>query len=129
MKPAEKKPGSNQRIGGQGEDLAVAFLARKGYTIVERNYRCKGGEVDLVARDGKTVVFVEVKTRRSLSYGVPQLAVNHFKQRQIMKASLTWLSSHRSHDAPARFDVVAITLQNSGEAIIDHIQNAFELNY
>lgn len=129
MKTTEKKPGPNQRIGVQGEDLAVAFLAKSGYTILDRNFRCKGGEVDIVARDGKTVVFVEVKTRKTLSYGVPQLAVTPFKQRQIMKASLTWLSRNRCHDTPARFDVIAITLQSSGAPAIEHINNAFELNY
>jgi putative endonuclease len=129
MKTVETNSGSNQRIGLHGEELAVGFLLKKGYAVLERNYRCKGGEVDIVASDGKTLVFVEVKTRRTLSYGVPQLSVTLFKQRQIMKASLTWISSHRSHEAPARFDVVAITLQSSGEPFIEHIQNAFDLNY
>jgi putative endonuclease len=129
MKTVEKNTGPNQRTGLQGEELAVGFLVKKGYTVLERNYRCKGGEVDIVARDGKTVVFVEVKTRRTLSYGVPQLAVTSFKQRQIMKASLTWISSHRSHETPARFDVIAITLQSSGDPSIEHIQNAFDLSY
>lgn len=129
MSIPEKKPGGNQRTGAHGEDLASDFLAGKGYRILGRNYRCKGGEVDIIARDGKTLVFVEVKTRRSSSYGVPQLAVTPFKQRQLMKASLTWLSSQKSHDIPARFDVVAITLQDGKDPFIEHIQNAFDLNY
>lgn len=129
MKVVDKKPGPNQRTGVQGEKLAVAFLLGKGYRIVDRNFSCKGGEIDIIARDSKTLVFVEVKTRRSASYGVPQLAVTAFKQRQIMKASLTWLSSHRSHDTPARFDVIAIILPDVGEPVIEHIQNAFDLNY
>jgi len=121
--------GSNQHVGAHGEELAVAYLTRNGYEILARNYRCKGGEVDIIARDAKTVVFVEVKTRKSLSYGVPQLAVTPFKQRQIMKASLTWLSSHKKHETPARFDVVAITLQTGQEPSIEHIRNAFDLDY
>jgi putative endonuclease len=129
MKAVDKKPGPNQRTGVQGEELAVAFLASKGYRIIDRNFSCKGGEIDIIARDGKTLVFVEVKTRRSLSYGVPQLAVTSFKQRQIMKASLTWLSRHRSHDTPARFDVIAIIMPDGGEAAIEHIKNAFDLSY
>lgn len=127
-KDGESK-GANQQVGALGEDLAVSFLERKGYRTLERNYRCKGGEVDIVARIGRTFVFVEVKTRRSLSFGVPQLAVTPFKQRQIMKAALSWLSRHRSFDAPARFDVVAITLRVDSEPLIEHIENAFELNY
>jgi len=129
MKIVDKKPGPNQRTGVQGEELAVAFLLGKGYRIIERNFSCKGGEIDIIARDGKILVFVEVKARRSSSYGVPQLAVTSFKQRQIMTASLPWLSSHRSHDTPARYDVIAIILPDGGEPVIEHIQNAFDLNY
>lgn len=120
---------NNRAIGAYGEELATTFLAAKGFRIIDRNYRCKGGEVDIVAGDGRTIVFVEVKTRRSHTFGVPQLAVTPFKQRQIMKAALTWLAQHRSKDAPARFDVIAITLSANGEPIIEHIENAFDLSY
>jgi putative endonuclease len=129
MKPVEIKTGANQMLGSRGEDLAAAFLEKQGYAILERNYRCKGGEVDIISRDGKILVFVEVKTRRTASYGVPQLSVTPFKQRQIMKAALTWLASHRKLEAPARFDVIAITIQGDREPVFDHIKNAFDLNY
>ncbi len=119
----------NKTLGAYGEELATDYLIAKGYAIVERNYRCKGGEVDIVAKEGRTLVFVEVKTRRSLSFGVPQLAVTPFKQRQIMKAALTWLAKHRLHDAAARFDVVAITLRNNSDPAVEHICNAFDLAY
>ncbi len=119
----------NKAVGAQGEELAAAFLKRSGYRIVERNFRCKGGEADIVARDGKTLVFVEVKTRRSLAYGVPQLAVTSFKQRQISKAALTWLAKNRLQDAAARFDVIAVMLLPDGTHRIEHIPNAFELAY
>lgn len=119
----------NLATGAYGEELATTFLTAKGYRIVDRNYRCKGGEVDIVARDGKTVVFVEVKTRRSHAFGVPQLAVTPFKQRQIMKAALTWLAHHRQPDAQARFDVIAITLSGADDPVIEHIENAFDLSY
>jgi putative endonuclease len=124
-------PSDNRGIGVLGEDLAVSFLEGKKYRILERNYRCKGGEVDIVARDprDKSLVFVEVKARRDLSYGVPQLAVTPFKQRQISKAALTWLAKHRHHDAAARFDVIAILLADGGAPAIEHIENAFELAY
>ncbi len=124
-----EKPHDNKTLGAYGEELAADFLMAKGYRIFERNFRCKVGEVDIVAKDGSTVIFVEVKTRRSLSFGVPQLAVTAFKQRQIMKAALTWLSKHKLHDAAARFDVVAITLRADSEPAIEHIRNAFDLAY
>jgi putative endonuclease len=124
-------PTDNRGIGDLGEDLAVSFLVGKRYRILERNFRCKGGEVDIVARDprDKSLVFVEVKARRDLSYGVPQLAVTPFKQRQISKAALTWLAKHRQQDADARFDVIAILLADGGAPEIEHIVNAFDLAY
>jgi len=124
-------PTDNKGVGDLGEDLAVSFLEGKRYRILERNYRCKGGEVDIVARDpgNRSLVFVEVKARRDLSYGVPQLAVTPFKQRQISKAALTWLAKNRQQDADARFDVIAILLSDGGPHTIEHIVNAFELAY
>lgn len=106
-------------------------MIARGYRILERNFRCKGGEIDIIARDpgDKSLVFVEVKTRRGLSYGVPQLAVTPFKQRQISKAALTWLGKNRLHDTNARFDVIAILLHTDGRHAIDHIKNAFDLAY
>lgn len=119
----------NKSVGEEGEALAVACLKVCKYAIVECNFRCKCGEIDIVAKDGKTLVFVEVKTRRNLVFGPPQLAVTPFKQRQISKAALTWLAKKNLHDAPARFDVVAITLRDHGLPLIEHIKNAFELAY
>lgn len=129
MKGGGEKGASNQQVGEAGEELAVALLSAKGYRIIERNFRCKGGEVDIVARDGSTLVFVEVKTRRDLSYGPPQLAVTPFKQRQISKAALTWLARAKKPDAAARFDVVAITLLAGASPQVEHIVNAFDLAY
>lgn len=122
---------NNKDIGNLGEEMAASFLVEKKYRILERNFRCKGGEVDIVARDpkDKSLVFVEVKARRDLSYGVPQLAVTPFKQRQISKAALTWLAKNRQHDVNARFDVIAILLADDGRHLVEHIVNAFELAY
>ncbi|NVN92348.1 MAG: YraN family protein [Desulfuromonadales bacterium] len=128
----EREHPTNQSTGNRGEDIAVSFLSKQGYQILERNFRCKGGEVDIVARElggEKSLVFVEVKTRRDLSYGVPQLAVTPFKQRQISKAALTWLSKKRLHNNNARFDVIAILLDHDGRHAVEHIINAFELAY
>ncbi len=121
----------NKGTGELGEEVAANFLISHGYRILERNFRCKGGEVDIIARDpeDKSLVFIEVKARRGLSYGVPQLAVTPFKQRQISKAALTWLSKNRLHDTNARFDVIAILLHTDGQHAIDHIKNAFDLAY
>jgi putative endonuclease len=121
--------GNNLTLGARGEEIAVAFLKGRKFTIVERNFRCKAGEVDIIARDGRTLVFVEVKTRRNETYGPPQLALTPFKQRQISKAALTWLAKKRLLDASARFDVVAILLRDHEVPEIEHIRNAFDLAY
>jgi len=124
-------PPDNKSVGSLGEVIAANYLTARGYRILERNFRCKGGEVDIIARDpaDKSLLFIEVKARRSLAYGVPQLAVTPFKQRQISKAALTWLSKNRLHDANARFDVIAILLHTDAAHSIEHIINAFELAY
>ncbi|GFE57796.1 YraN family protein [Geobacter sp. AOG1] len=119
----------NKSVGERGEGIAVAYLRGQRFAILERNFRCKGGEVDIVARDGGTIVFVEVKSRRSESYGPPQLSVTPFKQRQISKAALTWLAKNHRHDVNARFDVIAILLLDHQVPVIDHIRNAFDLAY
>jgi putative endonuclease len=121
----------NKGTGELGEEVAANFMIARDYRILERNFRCKGGEVDIIARDpgDKSLVFIEVKARRGLSYGVPQLAVTPFKQRQISKAALTWLSKNRLHDTNARFDVIAILLSGDGRHTIEHIMNAFDLAY
>jgi putative endonuclease len=124
------KPGlDNKTLGERGEAIAVAYLRGQRFTIIARNFRCKAGEVDIVARDGKTYVFVEVKARRTLTFGPPQLAVTPFKQRQISKAALTWLAKHRLHEAGARFDVIAILLRDHEVPEIEHFRNAFDLAY
>ena len=126
---SQGKGHQNAGVGNRGEELAAAFLERNGLRIVERNFRCKGGEIDIVAKEGSTLVFVEVKSRKTLTYGVPQLAVTPFKQRQISKAALTWLARNRLHDTPARFDVIAILLEDNYRHQIEHIKNAFDLAY
>ena len=126
-----KEARDNKGIGNLGEEVATVFLVEKRYHILARNFRCKGGEVDIVDRDpgDKSLVFIEVKARRNLSYGVPQLAVTPFKQRQISKAALTYLSKNRLHDVNARFDVMAILLADDGRHKVEHIVNAFDLAY
>ena len=119
----------NSSIGELGESIATTFLKGVGFSIVERNFTCVCGELDIIARDGRSIVFVEVKCRKNKAYGPPQLAVTPFKQRQISKAALVWLSKRRLYDAEARFDVVAIVLHEHDLPEIEHIRNAFDLAY
>lgn len=119
----------NQTLGKQGEAIAVQYLKKQKFTIIEQNFRCKCGELDIVAREGKTIVFVEVKTRKNSAYGPPQLSVTQFKQRQISKAALLYLGRKKIEETNARFDVIAIMLKNNESPQIDHIINAFDLAY
>jgi putative endonuclease len=117
-----------QTFGKAGEDLVVRYLKKKGYKVLERNYTCPMGEIDIIARDKKTIVFVEVKTRRSLSYGSARLAITPHKQRKISMTALYYLKCNCQMDQDARFDVV--TVQSArGKQEIDLIQNAFDLAY
>ena len=110
-----------------GESLAVQHLKARGCKILARNYRALRGEIDIIARDGKFTVFVEVKTRRSLKFGVPQAAVTWQKQRQISKVALAYLQARNLLDAPCRFDVIAIHLSPRLEVLnLEQIESAFE---
>jgi putative endonuclease len=104
-----------KELGKKGEEVALRFLKKKGYKIIEKNYVCKMGEMDIIAREKDTLVFVEVKTRTSMAFGPPQLAVNSAKQMQLSKVALYFLKENRLEDIKARFDVVAILLRPKGE--------------
>lgn len=95
-------------VGNTGEDAAVAVVRAAGYKVVERNYRCRSGEIDLVCRDGRELVFVEVKYRRSTACGSPLAAVTPRKQQHITEAALHYIRERRCERCPIRFDVVAI---------------------
>jgi len=113
--------------GRLGESLAAEFLTRRRYVIVAKNYRKPYGEVDIIARDGDTLVFVEVKTRQSLEFGSAFEAVDGRKQRQLCRIAQEYLQSHGLLEAPARFDVIAVRLDNDNRPVaIDHIKNAFD---
>lgn len=114
--------------GKRGEDLAVAHLREAGYRIIERNYRCFFGEVDVVAQDGDTLAFVEVKSRKSEAFGMPQEAVGFEKQKKLSRVSLHYLQQHRLESCKARFDVIAVSLSPGGTRI-DLIRNAFNLTF
>jgi putative endonuclease len=95
--------------GGEAESRAVSLLVRKGYRIVERNFRCKSGELDVVARDGEVLVFVEVRSRANAEHGDAAETVDHRKQRQVAKVAMHYIGLRDPHFTKSRFDVVAIT--------------------
>ena len=101
---------SRLNIAKIGETLAAQHLKARGCEILAQNYRVRRGEIDLIAREGEFIVFVEVKTRRSLRFGLPQAAVTLQKQRQISRVALAYLQAQNLLDAPCRFDVIAIHL-------------------
>jgi putative endonuclease len=115
------------RTGKTGEKLAAAHLVEAGYRIIEQNYHCCFGEIDIVAEEKDTLVFVEVKSRRSDAYGSPQLAVGREKQKKISRIALHYLSEHHLRHRPARFDVVAVKLLPAGDRV-ELIRDAFELS-
>ena len=116
----------SSKIGREGEALAVAYLKKKGYRIIERNYSCRLGEIDIVAMDRKTICFVEVKTRSSDGYDRPEVSVHKDKQRKVSRVALWFLKDKRLGDTRARFDVLAITRRGDSNQV-HHIKNAFEL--
>ena len=115
-------------LGKIGEELAVTRLRAMKYQILERNYRCPLGEMDIIAREKGSLVFVEVKTRATKDFGGPAAAVHERKQRQLSRVALLYLNQKKIRDVPARFDVVAVDLSGS-EPRIEVIQNAFDLLY
>ena len=117
-----------QQFGQRSERLAVAYLKLKGYRILETNYRSRAGEIDIIAQDKGTLVFIEVKARRTSRFGNPKAAVTPAKQRKISMAALDYLKPSGRTDRRARFDVVAIDTA-SGKTDIEVVQNAFTLAY
>ncbi len=117
-----------QKFGKESESIAVRYLKKSGYKILEQNYRNKLGEIDIIARDKKTLVFVEVKATRTDSFGNPKWAVTPKKQRKISMVALYYLKATKQNKVKARFDVVAISSSQDNPRI-ELIKNAFELAY
>ncbi len=114
-----------QNTGRKGEELAVAYLESKGYTILERNYFFERSEVDLVAYEGQKIIFVEVKTRTGDGYGAPEDSITDQKRRNIFKASEAWLYERKMDGAPVRFDVISIRDTKQSAPDIKHFEGAF----
>jgi putative endonuclease len=124
-KGGQNNPPKRDALGDRGENVAARYLRNQGYNIIVRNFRCEVGEIDIIARDGKTLVFVEVKTRVA-DDPQPEDQVNLFKQQQLTRAAKFYLSRYGTPQPPARFDVVAIVWPNGREPQIRHTQSAFE---
>lgn len=119
---------SQQQFGKESEALAVKRLKKAGYKILEMNYRTHLGEIDIIARDRRTIAFVEVKARRSDRYGSPKWAITAKKKRTLSMTALFYLKKTGQNTASARFDVVSIKFETAGPDV-EIIKNAFELAY
>ena len=113
-------------LGKTGEDLACRELERRGYAIIARRYRRRGGELDIIARDGPTLVFVEVKARMGRAFGEAAEAVTWWKRRRIVTVALDYVTRYRLADRPCRFDVVSIHFDRR-QPVVQVIQNAFDV--
>ncbi len=124
MNPFKSRP-TKIKTGSQGEILAQSYLKKLGFRIIDENYRTRWGEIDIIARDGKTIVFIEVKTRTQRMFGSPLQAVTAEKQRRIIRMAKIYLLKKRFQDIPVRFDVIGIEIKEGTPPRIEWIPNAF----
>lgn len=117
---------NNKLLGDLGEEIAAAYLGSKGYTIKKQNYKVKVGEIDIIASHKNMLVFIEVKTRRNITYGYPAQAVNQHKQLKIIQTAQCYLTKTNQYDKICRFDVIEIYYNSETDYNINHIKNAFE---
>lgn len=111
-------------VGQYGEDLAARYLSSNGFSVLERNWRCELGEIDIVAREGDTLVICEVKTRRGLNYGTQLEAITYRKLTTLRRLAGRWLQTHQVRAAAIRIDVVAIVFDNNTPPTVDHLRGA-----
>lgn len=114
-----------KQFGNRGEDIAADYLEGKDFEIIERNYHYGHGELDIIAKDKDVLVFVEVKTRKNLEFGPPELAITKNKQRQVRKVAEAYMIEKNITDTDVRIDVVAILIRKNLPPKITHIENAF----
>jgi putative endonuclease len=125
----EDRGNDNRRqTGNRGESLAVTALKKRGYKILEQNYRSKLGEIDIIAAEGSVLAFVEVKARQTDQFGDPKEAITPRKQRKISMVALEYLKQTGQMERSARFDVVAVRM-SPGQPVVEIIKNAFDLAY
>lgn len=112
-------------LGACGERIAAAYLTDNGVRILDRNWRCREGELDIVAREGEALIFCEVKTRRGVGYGHPVESVTPAKQRRLRTLAHRWLAAHDEHAPELRFDVVGVLVRPARPALVTHLRAAF----
>lgn len=112
--------GHNQDVGILGEDLAAEFLEGRGMVVLDRNWRCRHGELDLIAQDGAVLVFVEVKTRTGLGYGTPAEAITRAKAERLRRLAGLWLADQEHHWERIRVDAVTVVLERGCAPVITH---------
>ncbi|MGB8993715.1 MAG: YraN family protein [Pseudonocardiaceae bacterium] len=115
----------SDELGKRGEDLAADYLAGTGLVVLSRNWRCREGEIDLIATDGERLVVCEVKTRSGTGYGEPSEAVTPAKAARIRRVTAVWLRTYAVGWCEIRFDVVAVLCPQDGPATVEHLQGAF----
>ncbi len=120
---------TRKKLGNRGEKVAAKFLRKQNYQIIEKNYRSHLGEIDIVAKDDESIVFVEVKTRCSTDFGLPEEALSYDKRRRLSKLALGYLAHRRIKDTNCRFDVVSILMDNNRANHVKIIKNAFPAVY
>ena len=113
---------NHKKIGDAGEDAAAEYVKRRGMRILERNYHSRHGEIDLIAQDGKTTVFLEVKTRQGQRFGPPEEAITPAKMRAMIYTATCYAKQKGLLEQPMRFDVAAVRM-NQGECTIDYYEN------
>ncbi|GAA3133202.1 putative endonuclease [Kribbella aluminosa] len=111
-------------VGRYGEDLAARYLSGAGFTVLERNWRCEFGEIDIVAREGNTLVVCEVKTRRGLNYGSPAESITYRKLARLRRLAGRWLQTHELRPAEIRIDIISILFDNNTPPRVDHVRGA-----
>ncbi|WP_405060453.1 YraN family protein [Kribbella sp. NBC_01505] len=111
-------------VGRFGEDLASRYLTTQGLVVLERNWRCDIGEIDIVAREGDTLVICEVKTRRGLGYGSPLESITYRKLTTLRKLAGAWLRSHQVRPAGVRIDIVSVLIDQGAPPQVDHLRGA-----
>ena len=118
---------NKRQFGNIGEEISCNYLEKKGYKIIERNFNSRQGEIDIIAKDGEEYVFIEVKTRSSILYGIPREAVNEFKQKHIYKCTKYYLHIHRLDNTFVRFDVIEIYFIKN-KCRLKHLKNVIIKN-
>ncbi|MGE5633481.1 MAG: YraN family protein [Caulobacteraceae bacterium] len=118
--------GKNKLLGAYGEDTACKYLENSGYRVLERNFSCRTGEIDIIAAQGDTIVFIEVKTRTSDRFGMPSEAVSTSKQQKLVKTALFYMQSRKLFDYMSRFDVLEVFVDEDLGSRVNLIKDAFQ---